>query len=408
MIMRRKIRLTESELHNLIKTILEQSESEDYYIISNKEYEELMKLSGYHGKGVTKLPKFGGKPLYIKGNVDLSKTDTDSLGNVAYIDGNLSISGTKIQDLGDTKVRGYVQDSGTPRERIRIKIENERKVAEMDSRREDGDWDLSEGIDNIEDIGVKANALYKYLVDENLIDKDEYDVYYMYPLKYKYYGLDTFQPIFGSEEYTVGTSDEMDSATLEYAKNYIDDVGIDGFRDGYIDNYIDIDYLKGYVEDYMRDDIYSNPEVYFDKSDYELTDAQEKRIEEIEEEIEDYEQQQKNLEGEIDDPDEYSRLWDDFQQLIDELEEEKSNITPDDEPTDDMVERKLQDYLDDVANNPVQYIREHGLELKNFVDEDELAKGIADDDGWEMISSYDGTYETVYLEDRDLYIMRVN
>ena len=73
-----------------------------------------------------------------------------------------------------------------------------------------------------------------------------------------------------------------------------------------------------------------------------------------------------------------------------------------------MVERKLQEYLDDVARNPVQYIREHGLELKNFVDEDELAKGLAEDDGWEMISSYDGTYETVYLEDRDLYIMRVN
>jgi hypothetical protein len=405
--MSKKLRLTEGELHNLIRTIIEQSEPNDYYTISADEYVELMKLSGYHGRGVTKLPKFGGKPLYIKGNVNLSNTDTDSLGNVIYIDGTLSISNTNIKDLGDTKVRGYVSDSNTPREKIRIRIENEKKNAEMESLREDNEWDISDGLANVDDVGIKANALYNFLVSEGELDSDEYDVYSIYPLKYRYHGLTTFQILDGrkDEEYSVGDSDEMDDAALEYAKGYIDDVGVDGFREGFVEDYIDTEYLRDYFEDFMRDDIYSNPEVYFSDRDYELTDEQEKRIEDIEEEIAQYEKEQSDLDSNRED---YEELYDDFQDKIDELESEKDEIIPSTEPTDDMVERKLDEFLDDVVRNPKQYIREYGLEMKNFIDENDLAKGLVDTDGWEIMSSYDGSYEVSYLPGKDYYIMRVS
>ena len=146
--MKRKVRLNESEFRNLIKRLVEQSEG-DYYKIGANEYMELMKLSGYHGKGITRLPRFEGKPLWIDGDVNLSNTPTDSLGNVANINGSLNINSTNISDLGDTQVRGYVSKTNTPLQR---KIDAEilrRKRAEADVRRANEEW----SIDNADDIG---------------------------------------------------------------------------------------------------------------------------------------------------------------------------------------------------------------------------------------------------------------
>ena len=103
----------------LIRKLLREIEEDQYYRISASEYVELMKLSGYHGN-VTKLKKFGGKPLLIIGSVVLSNTPTDSLGNVAKIEGSLDISHTKVSDISGIEVKGHVWDSDTPIERKRI------------------------------------------------------------------------------------------------------------------------------------------------------------------------------------------------------------------------------------------------------------------------------------------------
>ena len=401
--MSKKVRLTESELLSLVRRIVEQSEGDEYYKITAKEYEELMKLSGYHGNGVTRLPKFQGKPLYIEGNVDLSNTDTDSLGNVAVINGYLNISRTNIKSIGNTKVIRYVSDSNTPMERIRIKKELEAKIATMDVIRANDEWNLDGDID---DTGIRANALYNYLVDDNEIDGEEYDVYTISPLKYTHYGLPTFEVLDGrrDQEYAVGTEEELDRATEDYAEQYIEDVGVDGFREGYIDNYIDENSVKEYFEDWMRDDIYSNPEVYFDKNDYQYSDEQERRRDEIESEIDDLSRQQDELDNSRED---YDELYDNFQDLIDELENERDSMEP--EMTDDMVEEKLEDILDDIVKNPKHYIREYGLNLKDFIDERELAKGIANDDGWSLISPYDGYWHTGLNYGNDTYyVIRIS
>lgn len=401
--MSKKVRLTERELLSLVRRIVEQSEDDGYYKISAKEYEELMKLSGYHGNGVTRLPKFQGKPLYIEGNVDLSSTDTDSLGNVAVINGYLNISRTNVKSIGDTKVTRYVSDSNTPMERIRRKREMDAKIAKMNVIRANDEWNIDGDID---DTGVRANALYNYLSDNDKIDEEENDVYSISPLPYNHYGLPTFEVLDGrrDEEYAVGTEEELDKATEEYAEQYIEEVGVDGFRDGYIDNYIDESSVRDYFEDWMRDDIYSNPEVYFNKNDYEYNETQERRRDEIENEVDDLTRQQEELDNNRED---YDELYDNFQDLIDELENERDSMEP--EMTDDMVEEKLEELLDDIIRNPKQYIREYGLDLKNFIDEKALAKGIADDDGWSLISPYDGDWNIgLNYGDETYYVIRIS
>lgn len=453
--MRNKVRLTEQGLRQLIKRIVEEVDGE-YYKISPEEYLDLLKLSGYHGRGISRLPKFQGKPLWITGDLKINNTSTDSLGNVGYVDGSLDIRDTKISDVSNIKVKQHVWDSGTPIERKRLAAELQKKKDEMDVLRDNDEWNVND----TDELGLKANALFKHLVSEGLdsldeegqerlsnlkiqLDKlqDEYnnvedselvsdlydkitdlegdieglenennDVYILSPSRYNTYGLQSFEvlnPEFKNMSYSVGTYNEMDEAALDYAKSYIDEVGIDGFNQGFIDDYIDTDYVKRYFSDWYEDDVRQNPEVYFNEDDYELTLAQEERKDQLENEISEYEERQSNLDSEIEDPDEYSRMYDQIQDHIDSLQEELDNITPDDEPTEEMIEEKVEGMLDDVERNPVHYIKEYGANIKDFVDGDALAQGLVDTDGWGIMNNYDGQYDEVTVSGRDFYVMRV-
>ena len=445
----------------LIRKLLREIEEDQYYRISASEYVELMKLSGYHGN-VTKLKKFGGKPLLIIGSVVLSNTPTDSLGNVAKIEGSLDISHTKVSDISGIEVKGHVWDSDTPIERKRVAAELREKLAEVEVRRSNSEWDLNS--ESIDDEGIRANALYQYLVDigdieelyveekerlSNLkieLDKlqDEYnnvedpelvsdlydritdlegdieglenennDVYIISPLEWKNYGLSMFEvvgiPGLRNREYSVGDTDEMDKALDSYGYDYVRDVGIENFSEFILEDCIDKDYLSSYVRDWYEDDVQQNPDVYFNEDDFELTDEQEREKELIEAEIEEYEVRQQNLDNEIEEPDEYSRMYDQIQDHIDSLQERLEEITPNtDEPTQDMVDRVVDERIDEATSEPIEFIKNYGLEIKNFVDLDDLAKYLVDSEGYELLNSYDGHVDNVSLDDETYYIMRVN
>ena len=282
------------------KQIKEQVEG-DYYKISPEEYIQLMSLGSYHGKAITKMKKFEGKPLWITGDLNLDSTPTDSLGNVGYIDGSLNISRTNVSSIGNTKVKSWISDYNTPRERIREKQELNAKLAQQDILRDNNEWDFKNG----DETGEKAQALFENLINNGEIDllsdedkekltilrrklqdlEQEYeglddnddrayevqeaidetqseideleendaDVYMMYPnSRYSHYGLLQFEvliPGFKGNEYSVGTEEEMDEAALQYAKNYIDDVGADGFNESFIDDYLDVDAIVNMAEE---------------------------------------------------------------------------------------------------------------------------------------------------------------
>lgn len=440
----------------LIRRLLKEAEEEQYYKISASEYVELMKLSGYHSN-VTKIKKFGGKPLWIVGNVALNNTPIDSLGNVAKIDGSLDISHTKVSDISGIEVKGHVWDSDTPIERKRIAAELRERLGKAQIRRESNEWDL----EDTDDEGIRANALYKHLVEdgdiEELTDEEreelnslkseleiaqnryneledhdddlsneisimeqrieelenmDNDVYVISPFNYRTNGMYTFEvigiPGLRGNEYFVGNEYEMDRGLKYYVENYIDEVGVQNFSRHILEDSIDNDYLESYLTDILDSDVRDNPDVYFSDDDYKLTDEQEKRIEDIESEIEDYENQQAELDNKIEDPEEYSLLYDDFQKLIDELEEEKDRIVPDTEPTEEMIEDKIQSRIHDALYDPIETIRDWGLDIENFVDKKELAKWLVNSEGYEMMSGYDGYVNTTSLDDETYYIIRNN
>ena len=455
--MGRKLRLTESELYKVIKRIVEQTEDE-YYRISPEDYLDMMQYASYNGNVFRKMKKYGGKPLYITGDLDLSGLPVNDIGPIGYVDGRFDISRTKVSDIGNLRSKSHIWDSGSPRERIREKQELLGKQAEMDSKREDDEWNFQ----NHDEEGLKAMALLEYLEgqgrvtvlsdgqkqelkeltqqledlnaryddedrdgdpDENVeilnqiedvqeqiddLTRDVGDIYDMYPTSYSHYGLTQFEVLvdgFKGEEYTVGTEEEMDRAALEYAKNYVDDIGVDGFSKSFIEDYLDEDAIVEFAREDYEYQVRDSPESYFNDDDFELTSEQEQRIEQIESQIEDLEQQKFELDS---DDENYYDYEEDLDNQIEALQEELDNIEVDTDPTEDMIDNKVEELVRWVKRDPMQYLNDYGMDVKEYIDGDALAQGLVDSDGWGVMNGYDGTYDSIDIGGESYYVMRVN
>ena len=454
-----KLHLTENQFKTYLKhAILEQNDDE-YHKISPEEYVELLKLSGYHGRGISRLPMFKGKPIWITGKLDVSNTPTDSLGNVRYIDGSLDISKTNISDISNITVKGHTWDGGTPIERKRTAAILREKMNAAESRRSDNEWDLSDP--NIDEQGVQANALFDYLVNEGDFEilsdeelnqiqekeaqleelnnryneaentndaeviydqiseiedeieelrEDKADIYYLIPMKYNYHGMTRFEIIGSNKEFAVIDGDSIEDAALDYAKNYIDDVGIEGFNESFIEDYIDTEDVVYYFKDFYEDDIRNNPEVYFSDEDFKLSDEQEERIETLENYIGELESLKNSIESDKDDCesedgdcDEFEEKLTEIDEKIEEAQEEIDSIEPENEPTEEMIDEKLDDMLSEVRYDPVHKLKEWGMDIKDYVDKDSMAQGLVDTDGYGIMSSYDGNYDTINVEGHGTY-----
>jgi hypothetical protein len=192
---------------------------------------------------------------------------------------------------------------------------------------------------------------------------------------------------------------------LEYAYSYIDDAGTDGFNESFIEDYLDVDEIVNMAEEDYEYQIRDYPEGYFSDDDFELTEEQERRIEELELQIEEFEREQNELDTDRED---YDELYEDFQNHIDALQEELDNIEVDTEPMEDMIENKVAEYVRDVRRDPLDYLKNLGLPIKEYIDEDELAKGLVASDGWGTMNSYDGNYDSQEVNGVTYYIMRVS
>jgi hypothetical protein len=51
-----------------------------------------MTYASYNGNVFRKMKQYGGKPLYITGDLDLSDKDVTDIGPIAYVDGYLNIA----------------------------------------------------------------------------------------------------------------------------------------------------------------------------------------------------------------------------------------------------------------------------------------------------------------------------
>ena len=450
----RKIILSQGQFKHLIKVIKEQEE--EYYKISPEELLNILELASY-SSAVLKPKFFEGKKLYVTGTLDLSGNPIKTLGNIAYIDGNLNINNTNISSVEGVQVKGYISDYGSPVEAKRIREAELKKLDEAESRREDGEWDLTNP--NIDEEGLAANALFDHLVSEDKLDemdeetkeliknklerieeliqqggglesdseeRDELyeeidsiedeikelqenyaDVYYIIPTNYKSYRtLYNFEVIgLRNQEYMVGTYDDMYEAAIENTEQLLDDIGLDGISQHLIESNLDEDSIREYIEEFYDNDIRESPESHFRQDDYELTDEQEERKEELERYINQMEDLKTKKEKELEDTkdeDEKSKLKKEIGQIeenIEKAQDEFDSIEPDDEPTEEMIEEKVSQNVRRAMKDPIDWLRgmDEDDRIKYYVNVRGVAEDIVEHDGIGTISSYDGSYDDVYI-----------
>ena len=441
-------------LINLVSKILKEQSEEDYAYITQDEVLEFLKLMSGNLNGLSRIPKFRGKKIVVNGPLDLSSyPKIQNLGPIVKVTGRLDISGTEIASLEGVETTGYVSDYLSKRWRINKAKEEAKIKALAQSRREDGDWDdLSDGYN------AKAHALFEYLknrdgvelrpkdlqeridelenrkseleirqeeldsvgeeyseleeqIDEiqnqidELNDKEYGDVYDLIP-DGENYGLAAFKSKLTDsldEEYFVANDIDVDRAFEDYWENYIDEVGLDSFRDHVLEDCLDMDELRSDIEDVYDSDIRDNPESYLDDSDRELSGSQEDEINTLQTEKSELEIKLEDMDVEHED---YDEITDRISEIETEIEEIKDS--PEGDYKEEAIEEKIEDTIEYYVNNYQEFLDSMGYEIKKYVDKGELVDYLMREEDYGQMSSYDSSYDTIKFNDKTYYIFRHN
>jgi DNA repair exonuclease SbcCD ATPase subunit len=456
------IKLSESTLNKLVRRVIKEEENE-WVKVSPEQYLEIMKYASYNAKGVTMLPQYRGKKIWITGELNVRDLPIKSLEGVGYVEGYLDITNTDISDISFIDVKGRVIDYNSGVDRIRKQKIRQGKLADAQSRREDNEWSP----ENSDDEGNRARAIMEHIENgnysrfggikirteedsnrlvelerymESLIEKqkqydeegkdtegiyadiettedeineinDMMDVYNLIPQeRYGFYSMSQFEVVSNNDldgaEFAVGTEYEVEKSCRERLEDDLENP--EHFNESFIENHIDEDSVLDYFRDHYEYDVAENPDVYFNEEDFELSQKQEEKKSKLEQEIAEYEERQENLDSEIEEPEEYSRMYDQIQEHIDSLQEQIDDMEPDGEPSQDMIDDKVEELLRDVKRNIVDYMKDWGMDISKYIDKESAIDDIINSDGYgQILNGYDGNYDGVKIDGEYYIVMRV-
>ena len=249
------------------------------------------------------------------------------------------------------------------------------------------------------------------------------DIYNLHKEGYDHYGLNVYTNEHDGSEWAIGTDDEADDAAYKQVENFIeefkDQPGM-GFSNNFIDDYIDAEQVVDYLEDSIESMVRDSPESYIDDDDMELSEEGKEAINKGKIELEKLENEKTEIEdkmSELDsDSDEYSELdteLDELNDKISELESEIEDIENDSdykEYSEEAIEEAIENHKNQVRRDPVGELREYGFEdMSQFINEDELIKGVIASDGrGNGLSGYDGMENETYYDGTTYFIYRIN
>lgn len=286
--------------------------------------------------------------------------------------------------------------------------EDRKRVAEIQSEIER----LNKEYDEKEDTDTEILDKIEDLEDE-LEDIEKYDVYSIIP-DGEYYDLSAFvvnKPDLVDKRYTVGDDDDMTSSGQDAVRQSLEELGYEGFSKRFVESHIDEDKVYSYAHDYYSDDVYDNPEAWLSDSQRNLSRKQEDeikilnmRIEQAENQIEtleEYESEGHSVRNKIE---ALESLIDDYENEIEEIED-----SPDGDFPDEVIDERVDELAQDASNNSEWFIKDNGLDISDFIDEDEFIDAVLDEDGpAHFLNRYDGSYETIRIGDRQYDIMRID
>jgi hypothetical protein len=301
----------------------------------------------------------------------------------------------------------------------------------------------------------------QYEIDE-LEDKNN-DVYGLVP-DGSFWEMNEFKSIHGDaygNRYAVGTFDEADDSLRGYYDDMVNDLS--NFDRNTLSYHVDGDEVAEYFEDMIREWIYDDPNNY--NVERTLSNLQEEEIKELKFEKRQLEAEiflisygivvpiefvnyndnnwefrdgvnnkvnlivQRDGENKVllnDTPtlnnpvyddidwdemnDEISQRQEEIDDRINEIDYEIQDIedSPDGDPDDDDVERETENILDEIKDDPIRWLDDYGVEYDNFINLRSLKEDLISESDYGILSSYDGTYDEIEINDNTYVVFRID
>lgn len=299
--------------------------------------------------------------------------------------------------------------------------ENELEILSSDDKIKKEQLELQ-----IEELNTQYNELEGE--DEDLLEQiseleeeldelnDKCDVYDMIPIG-NHYELTLFEvpKKLGDNHYASGDEDEVIDSAKESIGNLIDDVGFKGFSKSFVSSHLDEEKIVDYFREYFEEDVYNNPEAYFEDDQRELSTKQEEKVEILEEKISRTEDIIETLQERFSSNEtKNSSIEDKIQEFLEYIEEMKDEIeeikdNPEGDFPEELFEHAIDNRLYDVRSNPEHYLHDFGLELDEFIDRDDFIDAVLDADGYgHNLSTYDGTIDEIDVMGETFWVCRID
>jgi predicted nucleic acid-binding Zn-ribbon protein len=356
------------------------------------------------------------KPIIVTGDLNVSKyKNVGQLTGVQRVMGRLDVSHTNVPNLDGITVDRYISDYGSSMWKIKMQRELNEKLAELDEKRQEGEWD----VENEDDDSERTEALYKNLKENGEVDmvEDEEgnevpeDKYYIYPSGRATYGYGKQYEWLGGgngfnpKTYDVYTEDEADDAAKYAVEQMLDDMGHEAFSEWVYDDALDtqswISWLQDFYDDYVRQD----PEGY--DIPLELSQQQTRQVQQLQVTLDSL---NKRLETEELPDDQYEQI----ESQIEDLEEYIQNIKDDPQGGYDesAIENEINDRVNEWEDDIKGFIGNYGYDknfIMDFIDTDSITNTVVNSDGYgSLLNSYDGDYDTYNINGTEYYVMRVS
>jgi hypothetical protein len=394
--------------------ILEQDDN--LVSISPDEYLELLDDVGGIAERISRLKPYRGKGIVITGDLNLSKyKNVGPLTGVVRVMGRLDISHTNVPNLNGITVDRYISDYGSSMWKVKEQAKLDQKLAELDEKRQEGEWD----VENEDDDSERTEALYEYLEQNGDVDtfedeegnevpEDKYFIYpsgratYGYGKQYEWLGGDNG---FNPNTYDVYTEEEADDAAKVAVEQMLDDMGMESFSEWVFEGALDTKSWISWLEDFYDDIVRNDPENY--DIPLELSQQQMRQVQQLQATLDSL---NKRLETEELPDDQYEALELKIEGLEDTIQEIKDD--PQGDYDESLIENEINDRVNEYEDDIKGFISMYGYDkdfIMDFIDTDEIVNTVISSDGYgSILNSYDGDYDTYNINGTEYYVMRVS
>jgi hypothetical protein len=394
--------------------ILEQDEN--LVSMSPQDYLDLLDDVGGIADRISKLKPYRGKGIVITGPLDVSNyKNVGLLTGVVRVMGRLDIRYTNVPNIDGITVDGYVSDYRSTMWENKMQAKLNKKLAELDEKRKEGEWDVENGDDDSE----RTEALYEYLEQNGEVDtvEDEEgnevpkDKYYIYPIggangrygkQYEWLGGGNR---FDFNTYDVYKEDEVDSAARSAVESMLDDVGMDAFSEWVFDDALDRQSWTNWLENFYDDAVRDDPEAF--DIPLELSPQQMRQVQQLQETLDSL---NKRLETEDLPDDQYEDLELKIKGLEETIEEIKEY--PQGGYNESAIENEINGRVNEWEDDIKGFIDYYGFDknfIMDFIDTDSIVNTVVRSDGYgSLLNSYDGDYETFNINGSEYYVMQAS